>query len=458
MNESNLALDRIDVESKEFKGFTREVVEELSRRKGEPDWMRTKRLRAWMLYEEVAPLIPPASKRTDLSGLKLQELQLFTEAIETQGTTAELVRGAESISTTREVRSGRILQSNGVRIREELNEELARKNVIFTDMNNALSKYPDLVQRYFMTDGVQINDGKFVSLHAALWGGGTFLYVPKNVTVEFPLQSDFLADKPNIGLFPHTLVVAEARSTVTLIDNYTSPTLGGQALISGAVEIFAGEASNVQYIALQELGQHFYNFNYKRAIMKKDSSLTWVEIALGGKVSRSTIEAILKEQGSSVELLGLYFASKDQQMEFDTVQTHVAPHTKSDLLYKGALRDKARTVFEGLIRVNKTAQKTDAYQANRNLLLGGASGNTRADSIPKLEIEANDVRCTHGATVGQIDKEGLFYLMSRGLSHEDAVRLLLIGFFDQIIQRIPVEDTREQLLYHIEQEMSTEQG
>jgi Fe-S cluster assembly protein SufD len=247
------------------------------------------------------------------------------------------------------------------------------------------------------------------------------------------------------------MIIAEEGSSITFIDTQTSPTMNNQSLVNGVVEIFVGERAQVKYITIQELGRNVYHYVFKRAMMKKDSVLEWYEIAFGGKVSKSIVQTILEEAGSQAKLFGLYFPEDNQQMQFDTMQVHVSPQTSSDLLYKGALRDKSRSVFEGMIKVNKGAQKTNAYQANRNMLL---SDDSRADSIPKLEIEANDVRCTHGATVGPVNNDQLFYLMSRGLSKEEATRLLVVGFFSEVVDIIPIQDIKDSLLNHIEKQIA----
>jgi Fe-S cluster assembly protein SufD len=443
------------VEAETKTTFSREVVEEISRRNGEPEWMLNLRQRAWTIYNEM-PVREggpdfPVSKRIDVRGLQLSSLNPTPERKAITVSTSELLEQAESIFTLQETRGGYLVQQNGMFVRAENINRLESSQVVFCDMNTALRDYPELVRKYFMTTNVQLNDSKYVALHGAFWNGGTFLFVPQNVTVELPLQSFFLLANEQGAIFPHTILVAESGSKVTFIDAQTSSTNDNQSLVNSVVEIFVEEGAQVQYITIQELGKNVYHHAMKRALMKKDSSLTWCEIALGSKVSKSSIQAMMEESGSQVNLLGLYFPVSDQQMEFDTLQVHASPHASSDLLYKGALRDKARSVFEGMIRVNKGAQKTNAYQANRNMLL---SSESRAASIPKLEIEANDVRCTHGATVGPVNDDQLFYLMSRGLSKEEAIRLLVIGFFSEVIDRIPVQDVREKLLNHIEKQVA----
>jgi Fe-S cluster assembly protein SufD len=277
-----------------------------------------------------------------------------------------------------------------------------------------------------------------------------FLYIPPHTEVTEPLQFSLIADDNQGALFPHLLVVVDEGSSITLVDHSTAANGEAPAFVSGIVEIFARSSSRINYLSVQDYGSMSWNFTLKRAILSADSQILWAEIGLGSRVSRVGVEVVLREPGANAQLMGIYFGRDGQHLEYDTLQLHEAPHAKSDLLYKGALKDKARSVFHGLIRVNPGAQGTDAYQANRNLLL---SNQARANSLPTLEIEANDVRCTHGATVGPIDPEQLFYLMGRGIDRQLAERLLVLGFFNQVLQHIPLEYVRERVQEHIEQQM-----
>ncbi len=216
------------------------------------------------------------------------------------------------------------------------------------------------------------------------------------------------------------------------------------------VEIYARENSNVRYINLQEWGPATYSFSTQRVLAERDSKVNWLFVALGSQLGKANLDSVLRGPGADVEMLGLVFGDGHQVLDCHTIQDHVAPNTRSDLLYKGVLKDQAHSIFSGLIRVFPHAQKTDAYQQNRNLLL---SPTARADSIPNLEIGANDVRCTHAATVGQVEDEYLFYLMSRGLPRAVAEQMIVEGFFEPVLQRIPLEDLRERLFGYIQHKM-----
>ncbi|MGD0339422.1 MAG: Fe-S cluster assembly protein SufD [Bacteroidota bacterium] len=400
--------------------FNREVIERFSRDRNEPPWMLAKRLRAWTIYCEmpgqVGNMALPPSRRLDIRELRIQDF------------------------------SGPLLE-NTESIRNAAFSDLFHQGVIFTTLSEALHNYTELVEKYFMTECVRLNDSKFTALHAAFWNTGSFLYVPKNMKIDVPIENNIFTGSREDILFPHTLIIVEEGASVTFIETSHSDIEDKQAFVDGVVEIIAGPGATVNYISTQLLGNNTYHFAFKKATAKKDSTVNWYEIGIGSKISQSNIQLILDESGAAGEMLGVYFPRDHQQMEYNTLQVHASPHTKSNLLYKGALQEKAKTVFNGIIQVHKGAQRTDAYQANKNILL---SSDAHADSIPTLEIEANDVRCTHGVTVGPIDEEVLYYLMSRGLKRDEATRMLVVGFLVPVIDKIPVEKTREEVREHIE--------
>jgi Fe-S cluster assembly protein SufD len=270
--------------------------------------------------------------------------------------------------------------------------------------------------------------------------------VPENVEVDLPFVSVLWQEMPQLAVFAPTLLVAEPGSSVTLVSEVLS--MGCDAcpdtLHSGVTELYVGAGAHVRYVNTQDLGRQTYDLRSQTALLERDSRLQWLAVNLGGRVSRSTQYSLLRQPGGEVAVTGLYLPDGRQHMAFDTLQEHIAENCTSDLLYQGALMDRARSVYEGTIRARPGAQKTNAYQSNRNLLL---SGKARADSLPQLEIEANDLRCTHGATVGQVDDDQLFYLMSRGIPRDDAVRLIVEGFFQPSLDRLPqsLEGLRERL-------------
>jgi len=285
---------------------------------------------------------------------------------------------------------------------------------------------------------------KLTAMHAAFRTGGTLLHVPRNTQVAVPLRLTTTVEAG--AAFPHTLVVAEEGADVTLIDRYT-----GRAGFSNAItEIHAGPGSRVRYIALQDYGEGVTHLSIQRAHLARDAQLHSLSVAFGAGLSRTEVEAVLAEPGATSEMLGVYFADGTQHYDHRTLQEHAAPHCTSNLLYKGALKEASRAVYSGLIRVLPGAQRTKAMQTNRNIVL---SEHAKADSIPNLEIEANDVVCGHAASVGPVSDDELFYLQSRGIPRAEAERLIVRGFFQEVLDEIPLQDVREGVAAAIEEEL-----
>jgi Fe-S cluster assembly protein SufD len=285
-------------------------------------------------------------------------------------------------------------------------------------------------------------DDKFTAHNAASWEHGLLVRVPQGLELAQPLYVRIANESEEGSLFWRLLVVAEPQTRFTLIEEYASasPDLSGYS--NAAVELFVRQGAKLEYVSLQNLSRETWHFATHHARVDRDAELDWVAGGFGSKKGKTRIQNDLAGQGATSRVTGAYFADGLQHLDYDTFQEHIAPHTTSDFAFKGALRDHATTVWRGMIRVEHEAQKTNAYQENRNLLL---SKDAHADSIPGLEILANDVRCTHGATLGQVDREQLFYLMSRGLSRAEAERLIVRGFFQDVLDRIELEPVREAL-------------
>jgi len=285
-------------------------------------------------------------------------------------------------------------------------------------------------------------DEKFAAHNAALWEHGLLVQVPKGVVLEQPLYVRIANSRDGGALFWRLLVVAEPESRFSVVEEYASarPDLAGYS--NAVSELFVGQGAKVEYVSLQNLSAETWHFASHRARVDRDAELDWVAAGFGTKRGKVRIENDLAGEGATSRVTGAYFADGEQHLDYDTFQEHIAPNTTSDFAFKGALRDTASVVWRGMIKVEKDAQRTNAYQENRNLLL---SKRAHADSIPGLEIEANDVRCTHGATVGQVDRDQLFYLMARGLSRGEAERLIVRGFFTDLLDRIEFEPVREAL-------------
>src|SRR2546421_5572463 len=373
-------------------------------------------------------------RRTDIRGLDLDSFEAFERA--------EGAAPGDPIADT----AGVLRQRGSEPGKVEIDPEVAAKGVLFMPLSQAASEYPELVRSRLFSE-VRPERDKLAALHAALFSGGTFLYVPDGTSVEKPLVSQFWSSGGGAAVLPHTLVVAGRGSSFNYIDEFLSPDLDRPGLTSGSAEVFAGEASRVGYVSLQRWGRHAWQFANQRVRVERDATARLVSVGLGGRFAKNRIEASLVGPGASAEMKALFFGSEKQFFDFHTLQQHQVGNTTSDLLFKGALRDEARSVYAGLIRIEPNATRSDAYQANRNLLL---SKTARANSIPMLEILNNDVRCTHGATVAPVDPEQVFYLQSRGIPAGTAERMIVHGFFGEVLDRIPMAQARGTVVEELE--------
>jgi len=322
----------------------------------------------------------------------------------------------------------------------EMDPRLAERGVVFTDLAGAVQGHAAILEAH-LGRIVEPDEGWFASLAASLAGDGVLVYVPDGVELELPLHSILWSPGTGSGTFSRVLVLVGRGASLTYVHETASPTEAeGQALHAGTVEISVGDGGRLTFVELQNWGEHVWNFTHERAQVGRDASLDWIFGAVGSHLTKNFTELDLVGEGSTGRMSGFYIAGGTQHFDHDTQQNHRAPNTTSDMLFKGALTERSRSVWQGMIYVAPGAQKTDGYQANRNLIL---SRQARADSIPGLEILADDVRCTHGATVGQLEEEPIFYLMSRGLPRNEAERLVVDGFFAPVMERIPFEGVRE---------------
>jgi Fe-S cluster assembly protein SufD len=395
-------------------------VEQMSEDLGEPGWLAERRLEAWDLFEKL-----------DLPDPKSEEWR-YTDV---RGFDFDRFEAPQPRSSAPEVSA-----------------DLAARGVIAVDFTVAASRYSDLLRSHFFTD-VPVDEHKFTALHGALHSDGVLFYVPAGVEVEVPLQVMRRVDEGG-STFPHTTVVVEENAMLTLVDVFSSEGVDKPSLCSSVVEVEARRGATVNYISLQQWGRNVSHFQTQRFTGYRDSTVRSLAVNLGSGFARTQVESVLKGEGSFSEMLGLYFADSDQHFAQRTLQSHNAQHATSDLLYKGALKERSRSEYSGLIKVMKDAQGTDAYQANRNLVL---SEDALARSIPQLEIEANEVRCTHGATVSPVEEEHLFYLMSRGIDRVTAQKLVVFGFFGDVLDRIRVPAVREGLSRAIAAKVEGEQ-
>ena len=334
-------------------------------------------------------------------------------------------------------RAGLQIQRNSEVISTQLVAGLADEGVVFGDLDLAAATHPDLVERH-LHSLVPTDRSKFLALHGAFRTGGTFLHVPDGLEIELPLQTLTYLDADGGAVFPHTLIVVGKHASVTFIDRYVSPDLT-RAFSDAVTEIVVGDGARVRYASIQDWGSGVTHLGVQRARVGRDAEIRTLAIGFGADLSRAEAETILAEPGGFSEMLGIFFADGEQHFDHRTLQDHVAPNCQSDLLYKGALRDHSRAVYSGWVHVRPDAQKTNAMQTSRNIVL---SEHAKADAIPNLEIEANDVRCGHAASVGPVDEETVFYLQSRGIPREDAERLIVSGFFQEVLDRVTIDEVR----------------
>lgn len=422
-------------------GFSQEALEALTVSYDEPEWLRARRLEAWRVFGETPrpTRADEAWRRTDLKPLDLAHSAAVVTPPPPERAIRYAPRAWKSAVKGQDI-SGALLDVDGALAAAWLDSTSAARGVLLADMRTAVRQHPDLVEPHLMRT-VRPGDGYMAALHGAFWRTGAFLYVPRGVEVPLPLLHYTWLGRAESAL-PHTLVVMEAGSRAVLIDEFGSCGAPGLALNVGAVEIVLEQGAQLDYVNIQDWDRNVLNFTSERARLGPDARLNWVAGHLGSRLTKTFLDARLDGPGARVQLSGAYFADGAQHLDLDTEQNHLHPHTTSDLLYKGALKGRARTVWQGMIRVAPGAQRTDGYQANRNLIL---SGQARADSLPGLEILADDVRCTHGSTVGQLDPDEVFYLMARGIPRAEAERLVVNGFFAPVLDRIPLRSARERL-------------
>ncbi len=414
--------------------FTREGFQAFLESRDEPAWLTQLRQSAWQTFEN---LPWPGQRdeewmRTDIRLFKPERFGLGADG-PFELPPALLSEGVDL--------AGQTQAADGAGRQFHLDEEYARQGVLFGSLEKLVQQHGELIQRHLMQRAFRPNLDRFAALHAAFWSSGVLLYVPRGVVIDRPLHS--MASMRDGGSdLSHTLVILEDGAEATLLSEYTSPHEQATGLHCGAVELLIGDHAHLRYVNLQDWGQGTWHFAHQKAFVGQDASLQWTVGALGSRLSKVNQHVALAGAGATSQVNGVMFTEHKQHLSYHTLQHHEAPHGTSDFLYKAALQDQSRTVWRGMIKVDKGAQKTDGYQRNDNLML---SNKARADSIPGLEIEADDVRCTHGSTSGRVDEELIFYACSRGFTRKEAIQMIVTGFFQQVFDRITIESVRDAL-------------
>jgi Fe-S cluster assembly protein SufD len=385
-------------------------------------------------------------RRTDFGTLALGELDPFAPGLNARDVddlpAAVIARLAGEASSL-----GLLVQRNSDVVLEQTPPALVQQGVIVCSMERALREHPEKLE-HRLGALIETDLDRYAALHQAMRAGGAFVWVPDGVQAALPIRLVQWLDPPAAGALagvassPATVVVLGRGASATVLEECLSETADGPAFFSGGTEVFVGEDAKLVYGHLQDWGRNVVHYSNQRTRIERGGELQWIQTFLGGRTTKTNSYFELVGAGAKAYVHGFMFGDQRQHFDLHTLQKHLAEQTTSDLFIKSALKDRARSVYQGMIQVARGAQRTDAYQANRNLLL---SDTARADSIPGLEILANDVRCTHGATVGTVDAEQMYYLMTRGLPRNDAQRLVVEGFFAPVLDRIPLESVREQL-------------
>ncbi|TWT35552.1 FeS cluster assembly protein SufB [Posidoniimonas corsicana] len=417
-------------------GYDQAAFDELLAGLDEPGWMTDRRRDAFQAFCDTPW---PSSKdeewmRTDIRLFKLDQFAKPADPASSPANPGLLTQGVDL--------GGHVQSVDGDLVSEELSDSLAAKGVLFGGMQRMIAEHGDKLRPAIERDIVCPKYDRFAMLNAAFWTCGAVLYVPKGVAIEEPLHALSVLGAEKSADLSRTLVVLEDGAEATLLAETASASPDAAGLHCGAIELIVGAGAKLRYVNLQNWNNKVWHFAHQKAVVGKQGQLQWTIGALGAKLAKVNQHVALEGSDAEAQVNGAMFTQGRQHLTYNTHQHHEAPYCRSDLLYKTALQDKSRTVWRGMIKVDKPAQRTDAYQRNDNLML---SEHSRADSIPGLEIEADDVRCTHGSTSGKVDESQIFYAMTRGYTRKEAVRMIVSGFFQQIFDRITIESVREAL-------------
>ncbi|RMF43419.1 MAG: Fe-S cluster assembly protein SufD [Planctomycetota bacterium] len=422
--------------------FTRQGFEQFLAGRNEPEWLLEARRKAWDAFEQSA--WPDRSQeewmRSDLRPFKLARYRLPTAAASTAESSGLADAGIPRWLEEGVEAAGTLHTLDGRTVYARLEDKWAQQGVLFGDLGELVSDHGDLVRSH-LNQIVDWNQNRFAQLHAAIWSGGHLVHVPRGVVVDQPFHivAGLTDGATDAG---HTLIVIEEGAEATVLYESSSPHGEAEGLHLGGLEIVVQPGGRLRYVNLQDWGRRVWHFAHQKAILHRDASIQWTIAALGSRFAQVSQQVALEGEGAHSQVNGVLFTQDRQQLTYNTLQQHVAASCSSDFLYKAALQDRSRTVWRGMIRVEPGAQKTDGYQRNDNLLL---SDHVRADSIPGLEILADDVRCTHGSTSGSVDEEQIFYAQTRGFTRKEATRMIVTGFFQHIFDRITIDSVREAL-------------
>lgn len=421
-------------------GLSRTVVEEISYAKAEPAWMLAKRLAGLEKFLTT----PLPTWGPDLSVIDFTQLKYFVrpdaDAARTWETVPDDIRSTFDKlgipKAEQELLAGVGAQFDSETIYHNLKAEWEEQGVIFSHMDEAVTKYPELVEKFFMTSCVPVHDHKFAMLHAAVWSGGTFIYVPPDVKVTIPLQAYFRMNEKHGGQFEHTLIIADKGSELHYIEGCSAPRFNVQSLHAGCVEIHVMEGARVRYSSIENWSKNTFNLNTKRALVDMGGVMEWVNGNFGSGMTMLYPTSILRGEGARSDFLGVAFAGEGQVQDTGAKMVHVAPRTSSTIRSKSVSKDGGKSVYRGYVRLAPKATGSTASVVCDALLLDRRSS---SDTLPTMKIENDAATVVHEATTGRIGDDELFYLASRGIDTDDARRMLVNGFIDPIVRALPLE-------------------
>lgn len=421
------------------KGLNEKVVESISNYKKENDWMKNSRLNAYEIFQEKKlPKWGP-----DLSKINFDEITYFLKATDEKKKSwedlpTEIKETYDAIGVPEHEKkwlSGVSAQYESEVVYESIQKDLEKKGVIFCDMDTAVKKYPEIVKKYF-GKLIPPTDNKFAALNTAVWSGGTFIYIPENVKIELPLQAYFRINQERFGQFERTLIVADKNSSIHYIEGCTAPTYSTNSLHAAVVEIFALENSSVRYTTIQNWSTNIYNLVTKRARAEKNAKVEWTDCNIGSAITMKYPAIFLSGENAKGELLSISLAGENQHQDTGGKMIHLAPNTNSKIINKSIAKDGGRSSYRGLVDIKKNAENSKNYTQCDALIFDDIS---QSDTYPKINQENKSSIIAHEASTEKIDKDKMFYLMSRGLTKDEAQSMIVNGFFDSIIKKIPLE-------------------
>ena len=430
-----------DLTFKSPQGINEEVVREISRQKQEPEWMLQKRLIGLRVFNE----LPTPTWGPNILDLDLSKIHYFmrpnakSNAESWEDVPEDIRKTYEKLGipeAERTALAGTGAQYESEVVYHKLREEWDKKGVIFLDFDEAVKKHPELVKQYFMNSCVPIRLHKFAALHAAVNSGGTFIYVPKNVKIDMPLQAYFRMNARSGGQFEHTLIIADEGSEIHYIEGCSAPVYIESSLHAGCVEIHVLKGARVRYSSIENWSRNTYNLNTKRAIVYEDGIMEWVNGNLGSKVTMLYPCSVLRGKGARTEYLGIAYAGQGQNQDTGCKVYHLAPNTSSKILSKGISKNGGISSYRGLVVIKKGAVNSKSNVRCDGLMLDNIS---KSGTLPSMNVEENDVNVSHEATVGKVGEDQLLYLMSRGLSEEEATKLIVLGVIEPIVKELPLE-------------------